>query len=143
MFKKLIVSTVKDLSIALQFKEDGNNLFKSQLYAQAVSSYSLAISSCPVDGVDSDEAVDDCNEALAINKYYLKALIRRSLALEKLDRLEDALAEKISAERMEKLKTEAFDKLKDLGNAILGNFGMSVNDFKMAQDPKTGSWSIG
>jgi len=44
---------------------------------------------------------------------------------------------------MEKLKNEAFGKLKELGNTILGNFGMSLNDFKTTQDPKTGSWSIG
>ena len=33
-------------------------------------------------------------------------------------------------------------KLKDLGNSILGNFGMSVDDFKFQQDPNTGSWSM-
>lgn len=51
--------------------------------------------------------------------------------------------EKASAERLEKMKEEAFSKLKDLGNTILGNFGMSLNDFKATQDPQTGSWSIG
>jgi hypothetical protein len=43
---------------------------------------------------------------------------------------------------MEKLKTEAMGKLKDLGNTILGNFGMSLDNFKMVQDPTTGSWSV-
>jgi hypothetical protein len=43
---------------------------------------------------------------------------------------------------MEKLKTEAMGKLKDLGNTILGNFGMSLDNFKMVQDPATGSWSV-
>lgn len=40
------------------------------------------------------------------------------------------------------MKDEALSKLKDLGNTILGNFGMSLNDFKVSQDAN-GSWSIG
>jgi len=71
---------------------------------------------------------------------------------------------------MEQLKTETFGKLKELGNSILGityslthllthslthsfihlltyslylgNFGLSLDNFKMQQDPATGSWSI-
>ena len=34
------------------------------------------------------------------------------------------------------------DKLKDLGNSILGNFGLSLDNFKTVQDPKTGSYNI-
>jgi hypothetical protein len=34
------------------------------------------------------------------------------------------------------------DKLKSLGNSLLGNFGLSLDNFKMQQDPATGSWSI-
>ena len=65
------------------------------------------------------------------------------------------------------MKNEAMGKLKDLGNSILGNtflyrmyyycyfincslhswiilgnFGMSLDNFKMEQDPNSGSWSI-
>jgi hypothetical protein len=43
---------------------------------------------------------------------------------------------------MQKMKDEALGKLKDLGNTILGNFGMSLDNFKMVQDPSSGSWSI-
>lgn len=50
--------------------------------------------------------------------------------------------EKESQVRMEKLKEEALGKLKDLGNSILGNFGMSLDNFKTQQDPSTGSWNI-
>ncbi len=33
-------------------------------------------------------------------------------------------------------------KLKDLGNTILGKFGMSLDNFKAEKDPTTGSYSI-
>ena len=33
-------------------------------------------------------------------------------------------------------------KLKDLGNMVLGKFGMSVDNFKAVKDPATGSYSI-
>eukprot|EP01034_Spumella_vulgaris_P021405 gene21405-27435_t len=85
-------------------------------------------------------------------------------AYEKLDKIEDALADakkvqeldstypkigstisrlqKLNDERMTKMKDEALGKLKELGNTILGNFGMSLDSFKMAQDPTSGSWNI-
>ena len=36
----------------------------------------------------------------------------------------------------------AAGKLKDLGNTVLGKFGMSLDNFKMDKDPNTGSYSI-
>ena len=51
--------------------------------------------------------------------------------------------EKLKEEKFNRLKDDAMGKLKELGNSILGNFGMSLDNFKMAQDPHTGSWSIG
>lgn len=33
-------------------------------------------------------------------------------------------------------------KLKDLGNTVLGKFGMSLDNFKTEKDPKTGQYSI-
>ena len=95
---------------------------------------------------------------------YVKVLFRKCQALEKLDRIDEALTnakavqtldpqffkisetvkrlDRLHNERLEKLKTEAMGKLKELGNSILGNFGMSLDSFKMAQDPKTGGWSV-
>lgn len=51
------------------------------------------------------------------------------------------LAKRID-ERNEKLKQEMLGKLKDVGNKILGKFGMSVDNFKMVKDPATGGYSI-
>ena len=33
-------------------------------------------------------------------------------------------------------------KLKDLGNSVLGKFGMSLDNFKATKDPSTGAYSI-
>lgn len=33
-------------------------------------------------------------------------------------------------------------KLKDLGNTVLGKFGLSLDNFKAEKDPQTGSYSI-
>eukprot|EP00586_Coscinodiscus_wailesii_P021067 CAMPEP_0172495940 /NCGR_PEP_ID=MMETSP1066-20121228/79746_1 /TAXON_ID=671091 /ORGANISM="Coscinodiscus wailesii, Strain CCMP2513" /LENGTH=318 /DNA_ID=CAMNT_0013267967 /DNA_START=17 /DNA_END=973 /DNA_ORIENTATION=- len=110
------------------------------------------------------EAVSDCDVALILNPSYLKALIRRMSANEKLEKTEEALADakkaaelqpsnrdvrkhvqrltKLEEERLERLKEETFGKLKDLGNSILGNFGLSLDNFKAQKDPNTGSYSI-
>jgi len=110
------------------------------------------------------EAVDDCRVAIKLKPGYLKGLMRRAQAYERLDKLEDALSdykdvlaidptnrvacgkvpglEKECAVRMEKLKEETLGKLKDLGNSVLSNFGLSLDNFKMQQDPNTGSYSF-
>ena len=45
-------------------------------------------------------------------------------------------------EEREKQKDEMIGKLKDLGNSVLGRFGISLDNFKAVQDPNTGSYSI-
>ena len=111
-----------------------------------------------------DRAVEDCDAALLLDSNYLKALVRRATAYEHLDKTDLALADvraalerdpanwelrkrldrlqKLEDERLERLKAETMDKLKDLGNSILGNFGLSIDNFKATQDPNTGSYSI-
>jgi tetratricopeptide (TPR) repeat protein len=111
-----------------------------------------------------NDAAKDCDIAILLNPLYSKAYVRRSLAYEKLDKTELALVDakkaleldpknaslqktvarlqKIEDERLEKLKEETIGKLKDLGNSILGNFGLSIDNFKTVQDPNTGSYSI-
>lgn len=35
-----------------------------------------------------------------------------------------------------------FAKMRELGNSVLGNFGMNLDNFKTVQDPNTGGYSI-
>jgi tetratricopeptide (TPR) repeat protein len=109
-------------------------------------------------------AVEDCTDSLKYNEGYVKVLIRRSQAFEKLEKYEDAIAdaktvqklepsypkievhikrlEQVNEQKMEEMKAEAMGKLKELGNSVLGFMGMKLDDFKFAQDPNTGSWNI-
>lgn len=113
---------------------------------------------------DAAAAVDECNEALELDPEYTKALLRRSSAFEALEEydlsLKDARkvleedennatakaivarVEPIAMKKQEEMKEEMIGKLKDLGNSILGKFGMSLDNFKAEKDPQTGSYSI-
>lgn len=111
-----------------------------------------------------EDAIADCTKALEFNPDYMKALLRRAELYEKTDKLDEALEEYTKAlerdcslhvaraacmrlpdqikERNEKMKEEMIGKLKDLGNMILRPFGLSTNNFRLQQDPNTGSYSV-
>jgi hypothetical protein len=42
--------------------------------------------------------------------------------------------ERLKTDKFEKMKDEVVGGLKNLGNMFLGNFGMSIDNFKMAQN---------
>jgi hypothetical protein len=114
-----------------------------------------------------------CTQALKLDPKYTKALLRRAQANEKIgtstsmtEALEDyknlkkksttidpyTLRECQRAERelpaiikdkMEKEKEEMIGKLKDLGNTLLGKFGLSTDNFQLQQDPSgSGGYSM-
>ena len=116
------------------------------------------------------EAVDDCTAAVEADDGFAKAWLRRGSARERTDPpdVEGALADceralrceelpaavereaRTAVERLrplveakrEEMKAEMIGKLKDLGNSILGNFGLSTDNFKAEKDETTGSYSI-
>ena len=99
-----------------------------------------------------NDAIRDCDVSTLLNPKYTKAFVRRSAAYEKMENTEEALRDakqaleldpknqsirksvkrlqKIEDERLEKLKEETLGKLKDLGNSLLGNFGLSLDNFQ-------------
>lgn len=132
--------------------------------AEKLAVYHSNSAICHIQLGNWEEAVKSSAEALKLNPTYVKALVRHAQACEHLDRPDDALAdlkkvveiepqnkqaiasvrrlEPIVAEKQEKMKEEMLGKLKDLGNSLLGHFGMSVDNFKAVKDPATGSYSI-
>ncbi len=140
-------------------------------YGKQLSIYYSNKAACLIQLENYQDAIQDCDLAIMVNHSYVKAYIRRMTCYEKLDQTDEALRdakkaleianssgsnaktkkevrshvsrlEAMEAERMEKLKEETMGKLKDLGNSILGNFGMSLDNFKAEKDPNTGSYSI-
>eukprot|EP01094_Clydonella_sp_ATCC50884_P012671 TRINITY_DN22975_c0_g1_i1.p1 TRINITY_DN22975_c0_g1~~TRINITY_DN22975_c0_g1_i1.p1 ORF type:complete len:312 (+),score=65.86 TRINITY_DN22975_c0_g1_i1:68-1003(+) len=120
---------------------------------------------CNVMLEDWDAAIEDCTVALKHDPKYMKALKRRAKAYEKAEKPDLALedlkkileldpadrdvrkdivrVEPLAQAKFERDKEEMMGKLKDLGNSVLGMFGMSLDNFQMQQDPDTGSYSIG
>ncbi|BBG92951.1 Tetratricopeptide repeat-like superfamily protein [Prunus dulcis] len=170
-------------------KMEGNRLFGSGQYEEALSQYELAytlrltchhlwnyaqyvtqtvqyvVRNCmQVVPGKYEDAIKECTKALELNPSYMKALLRRAEAHEKLEHFEEAIADMkkileldpsndqakrtirrlgpLAEEKREKMKEEMIGKLKDMGNSLLGHFGMSVDNFKSVKDPNTGSYSI-
>lgn len=112
-----------------------------------------------------EDVVEDCKKAIELDPEYAKAYHRRSGAYEALEKWHDANEDlkkvieldpsmkgkeykhqavlgQRAAEQFEKDKDEMVGKLKDLGNMVLGKFGMSCDNFKCEKDPSSGSYSI-
>ena len=113
---------------------------------------------------DYDKALNSFKEALRYNKDYSKALCNKMLLLNKkeeyLEAYEDfkrlktldynlwenyrnmeyGLAAKAEIQK-KKMTDEMLGKLKDVGNTILGKFGLSLNNFQMTPNGQ-GGYSI-
>mmetsp|Transcript_32572 Transcript_32572/g.45477 ORF Transcript_32572/g.45477 Transcript_32572/m.45477 type:complete len:257 (-) Transcript_32572:15-785(-) len=172
----------KDLEKAMEAKVEGNTLFKTGRYEEALRKYDEAIAFCPDDEKENlaayhcnsaavhskmsdwEMVVESCTKAINSKPDYVKAYMRRSVAYEKQDKPVEAYEDikkadelapntarikarcaklsVVAQERQEKMKNEMLGKLKDLGNTILGNFGISLDNFKAQKDPNTGSYNI-
>ncbi|KAI8993369.1 hypothetical protein BDB01DRAFT_841389 [Pilobolus umbonatus] len=116
------------------------------------------------------EARNTCQEALKLNPTYTKALLRKAQANERIatsssykealedyqklrkqsidsyttrecQRAEKELPLKITM-AAEKEKEEMMGKLKDLGNTLLGKFGLSTDNFQLQKDESSGGYSM-
>jgi len=167
-------------------KEIGNKYFSTQEYEISMKHYSEAIqmisdsnledmtdssailfanrAACFLKLKQFEEVIKDCTKALELKPAYSKAIQRRALAFEELDKLTSALEDYQSLlkleptsplaleatrrlpplikQHQEKEKEEMLGKLKELGNSFLGTFGLSVDSFGFEQDPTSGSFSV-
>lgn len=113
---------------------------------------------------DYDKALDSFKEALKYDKNYSKALCNKMLLLNKKEEyleayedfkqlktldyklwenyrhMESGLAYNAEIQK-KKMTDEMLGKLKDMGNSILGKFGLSLNNFKMTPNGQ-GGYSI-
>lgn len=94
---------------AQEYKERGNDYFKTSEYPEAMEFYANAIKICPDDFAKEKsvyhanraaclvkldqhkEAIEDCTKALDLNPDYMKVRLRRAQCYEHEDRLEEAL----------------------------------------------------
>ncbi|KAA8494646.1 Tetratricopeptide repeat protein 1 [Porphyridium purpureum] len=109
------------------------------------------------------EALQDAKRSVHLEATYVKGYARLKMACELDGQLGQALeaarkmreldATSISASEVarlaqlckdkdEKDMAQAMSQLKDLGNSLLGKFGLSLDNFNLQQDPTTGSYSM-
>ncbi|KAI8580065.1 hypothetical protein K450DRAFT_239221 [Umbelopsis ramanniana AG] len=129
------------------------------------------IAACQMKQNKYTEAKDTCSKAIELSPAYSKAIFRRAQAGEKIasySALTEALKDYQSVRELpditdftrkeclkaeqrlpsmikdqgEKEKEEMMGKLKDLGNTLLGKFGLSTNNFQMQKDPSSGNYSV-
>ncbi|KAK6905193.1 hypothetical protein I204_08149 [Kwoniella mangroviensis CBS 8886] len=128
------------------------------------------LAACYIAIKDDKKAVEACSEALKIDPKYIKGLHRRATANERIGDLnalvaakEDytllttllpptspllpsikrslfTLPEQIKVEEKKQMD-EMMAKLKDLGNSLLGNFGLSTDNFKFEKQ-ENGGWGM-
>lgn len=111
-----------------------------------------------------EDAIEACSASLRINPKYVKVLMRRAKAYEETEKFMSAAADLESVlkidenyaparanlvriqprakKEQDEMQAKVMGQLKDLGNTVLGKFGMSLDNFQAVKDPNTGSYSI-
>ena len=174
---------IEELDVSVEeLKRQGNEAFKTGEFQSALDCYNKALNQLTNDSDEIrpailfnrgtamfhlenyEECISSCSDAIKLSPNYVKALYRRAKALEKVEKLSEAVADfdrvleldpsmkqscgdeynKLVQRRdtkLEKEKAEMMSNLKDLGNKLLGNFGLSLDSFQLDQN-ESGSYSV-
>jgi len=122
--------------------------------------------SCYFNLADYNMCIECATQSISLNKEYLRPVLCRAGAYYELEKWEEShedyqAAEKLDPESVQKpdiqrklnilkkkiddltevRKNEVMGNLKDLGNTLLGKFGLSLDNFKMQQN-ENGSYNI-
>ncbi|OJT10804.1 Mitochondrial import receptor subunit tom70 [Trametes pubescens] len=105
---------------AASLKAKGNSAYQQRKFSTAIDYYTRAIAVTPkpepvffsnraacfvnLNPPQHEKVIEDCDQALALDKNYLKALNRRATALEALGRFEDALRDFTAAAILDKFQ---------------------------------------
>jgi tetratricopeptide (TPR) repeat protein len=158
-------------SSVVRSNEDGKTTTSKDVVVvdRARATYFANRAACRLKLARPNEAAEDCTRALRCDESFVKARLRRAEARETADPkdLEGALADceaaaadvdadaglRLHAEtaaarlrplveaRREALKEEMLGTLRGLGDALLGNFGLSTKNFEAEKDA-TGAYSV-
>ena len=111
-------------------KEEGNALFKAGEYVKAVDAYTAALAMDPtLDAVNAklysnratvlsklgrnEAAVEDCNQALALEPDFFKVLLRRADCYMKMEKYEEAVRDYEQAKSLDRENRDVASALRD------------------------------
>ncbi|KZC12690.1 PREDICTED: tetratricopeptide repeat protein 1 [Dufourea novaeangliae] len=114
---------------AEMLKNNGNDLFKSGEYIEAISMYTRGIQTCPLayskersilyanraaaklKCLEKESAILDCTKAIELNPGYVKALVRRGQLYEEVEKLDEALEDFKKVYSLDPTHTEAYHEV--------------------------------
>ncbi|XP_043825218.1 LOW QUALITY PROTEIN: RNA polymerase II-associated protein 3 [Dromiciops gliroides] len=130
-----------DSQKALAEKEKGNKYFKQGKYDEAIDCYTKGMAADPYNPVLPTNrasaffrmkkfavAESDCNLAVALNRNYTKAYVRRGAARFALQKLEDAKEDYEKVLELEPNNFEAKNELKKINQALLSKEGSHLKE---------------